>query len=149
MDGAPSLALSRRLAGGRGHEIVWSVSFEHPLHREILFAWLERNSVRWPFWGAIATRQGADAFSRHIDQTIDREAAEGPPVMIQIYRAAAYLNCTEEDLLAFRTRDDCAHMFSDEPDPLLAERDMTFVDLGGLFSCLIEDAVAKAEGARQ
>lgn len=140
-EGLPSIGLARRRAGGRGHVMVWAVSFEEPFHREFLFAWLELNAARWPIWGAIASSQGAAALSRHIDDSVEEAALAGAPIMIQTYRAAAYLGCNEGDLLAFRERDDCALLFGDAPDPLLAERPMTFVDLGGLVRRMIEDAV--------
>lgn len=147
-DGAPALGLMRRLPGGHGHVFVWAVSFEQAFHREFLFAWLERNIARWPVWGAIASSRGSAALSRHIDDAVEEEALAGAPVMIQIYRAAAYLGCTEHDLLLFRGRDECAALFGDEPDPLLEERSMTFVDLGGLVRRMIADAVrAKGDSA--
>lgn len=145
MQGLPSIALARRERGG-GHVLVWGITFEAPIHREFLMAWLDRKSSRWPFWGAIASMQGAAALSRNIDEAVEEQAMAGAPVMIQIYRAAAYLGCSEGDLLAFRNRDECSELFDDEPDPLLDERDVTFVDLGGLVRCMIDDAVARAEG---
>lgn len=138
--GVPAIGLARRLRGGRGHVMVWAVSFEDPMIREFLFAWLERHAHRWPVWGAIASAAGADALSRHIDEAVEEEAVACAPVMIQLYRAAAYLGCSENEILAFRSREECEFLFGDEPDPLLAERPMTFVDLGGLVRRMIEDA---------
>jgi len=145
LDGAPSLGLARRKPTGDGHEFVWTVSFEEPFHREFLFAWLERRAGHWPFWGVIAAMQGAQALNMHIDGMVEEEASMGAPVMIQVYRAAAYLGCTEQDVLAFRARTECSGLFNDELDPLLGDRDMTFVDLGGLVRCMIEDAVVRSE----
>lgn len=144
IDGQPSIGLARRQPGGRGHVMVWAVSFDDPLVREYLFAWLERNAARWPVWGAIASARGSAALSRHIDESVGEEAMAGAPVMIQLYRAAAYLGCAEADILAFRDREECAPLFGDEPDPLLAERPMTFVDLGGLVRRMVTDAASNA-----
>ena len=144
-EGRPTIGLARRLPGGRGHVMVWCASFDDPFSREFLFAWLERHAVRWALWGVIVSTRGAAALDSHLDEAVSADAVAQTPVMIQIYRAAAYLGCREEDLLAFRDRAECAMLFGDEPDPLLAERPVTFVDLGGLVRRMVADA---ADGRR-
>jgi len=148
-DGMPAIALARRERGGRSHVFVWTVTFDAPLYREFLFAWLERNVPRWAIWGAVAATRGSAALSRCIDDAVGQAALSGAPIMIQIYRAAAYLGCTEVDLLEFRDREDCAALFEEEPDPLLEESIITFVDLGGLVRRMIDDAVASVREDRE
>ncbi|TCP65357.1 hypothetical protein [Sphingomonas sp. PP-CE-1G-424] len=148
-DGMPAIALARRERGGRSHVFVWTVTFDAPLYREFLFAWLERNVPRWAIWGAVAATRGSAALSRCIDDAVGQAALSGAPLMIQIYRAAAYLGCSEIDLLEFRERAECAALFEEEPDPLLEESIITFVDLGGLVRRMIDDAVASVRENRE
>ena len=59
------------LASGPGakmptRRVNWSLSFEDPLVRDVLFAWIAIRIDHWDDWGSLAYRRGADAFTQHL-----------------------------------------------------------------------------------
>lgn len=59
------------LASGPGakmptRRVNWSLSFEDPLVRDALFAWIAIRIDLWDDWGSLAYRRGADAFTQHL-----------------------------------------------------------------------------------
>ena len=139
----PAVALARRGRDGR-HVRLWTLAFELPVDRETLFAWLEANVLMWPVLGALAASAGGRALSDHLDKVAGAQVEAAGGTLIQVYRAAAYLTCTEDWLLSFRDRPGCAALFADRPDPHLAGREVVFVDLGGLVPQIMADAYARA-----
>ncbi|PDH66750.1 MAG: hypothetical protein CNE89_08660 [Sphingomonadaceae bacterium MED-G03] len=143
--GVPAIALARRDAHGE-LERIWFMVFDELYQRECLFSWLDRHMSSWPVWGAVAAHRGAEAFDRQLRACAELNPEKLKSVMIQTDRAAAYLGWPERSILAFRKRQECQALFGEEPDALVPDGWVTFVNLGGLVRQMIRDVRGQDRG---